>query len=138
MSVGAFLTPLRRIEGMAGDVLHALKASAPGYAGFGEAYFSEIREGVVKPWRRHRQVTANLVVPVGAVHFAVHDSAVGDTKSFDLRACGDYARLTIPPGLWFAFKGVGPGTSLILSIIDHEHDPAESETRELATIPHTW
>ncbi len=138
MITGVLLTPLKRIEGVAGDVLHALKASAPGYAGFGEAYFSEIRESAIKPWRRHRLITINLVVPVGAVRFAVHDEAVGHTEGFDLGAYNGYARLTIAPGLWFAFQGKGPGTSLILSIIDREHDPSESETCELASIPYTW
>jgi dTDP-4-dehydrorhamnose 3,5-epimerase len=138
MIFGVLLTPLKRIEGAAGDVLHGLKASAPGYAGFGEAYFSEIHEGAVKSWRRHSRVTVNLIVPVGQVRFAVHDEAQQQTEGYELGARRNYARLTIAPGIWFAFKGAGPGSSLILSIIDREHDPAESESRELATIPYSW
>ena len=36
------LTPLKIIENPAGNILHAMKASDQGYAGFGEAYFSTV------------------------------------------------------------------------------------------------
>jgi len=136
---GVLLTPLRRLPGPAGDLLHAMKASAPGYAGFGEAYFSEIHEGAVKSWRRHRAVTANLVVVVGAVLFVVRDPAVPDNaEAFRLSATDAYGRLTIAPGLWFAFKGLGSGTSLVLSVSNREHDPAESDTLPLDAFPYAW
>ena len=42
------ITPLRRIETTGGDVLHAMKHSDEGSAGFGEAYFSWVSGGAVK------------------------------------------------------------------------------------------
>ena len=137
MIAGVLLTPLKRIAGPDGGVLHALKISAPGYSGFGEAYFSEIHQGAVKGWRRHNRVTMNLVVSRGNVLFVVHDESHG---IFAEHRIGDenYARLTVPPGLWVAFRGDGPGTSLVLDIIDVEHDPDEAETRNLAEFPHAW
>ncbi len=139
MSSGAFIATQRCIDGPAGAVLHALKRSHRGFVGFGEAYFSEINEGAVKSWRRHRTTTVNLVVPHGCVRFVVHDEPGREFEEYRLGRSPDfYARLTVPPGLWFAFQGVGPGTSLILSIIDQEHDPTESEVRELASLPYNW
>ena len=140
MAAVPFLTPLKRIPGAAGDVLHVLKASSPGYVGFGEAYFSEIHGGVTKSWRRHKRHTLNLVVPRGSVRFVVHDDEKTGEESFSDFLIGDvnYARLTIPPGLWLAFRGLGPGTSLILDITDGEHDPAEAEARDLAAIQFRW
>lgn len=133
------ITPLKRIMGPAGNVMHVLKTSFPGYAGFGEAYFSEIHEGAVKDWRRHNCVTMNLVVPRGNVRFVVHDEdAGGDIFDDYLIGEANYARLTIPPGLWVAFRGEGPGTSLILDIIDHEHDPAEADNRDRSAFDFTW
>ena len=131
------VTPLKRIAGPMGGVLHAQKASAPGHAGFAEAYFSEIHEGAVKNWRRHNRFTMNLVVPRGNVLFVLHDEKDG---SFAPHRIGEdnYARLTVPPGLWMAFRGEGPGTSLILDIIDGEHDPAEADTRELSAFAYGW
>jgi dTDP-4-dehydrorhamnose 3,5-epimerase len=142
MIAGVTLTPLKIIEGPAGAVLHGMKASSPGYAGFGEAYFSQIHEGTTKSWRRHRETTMNLVVPIGAVRFVIHDDREGSASqgafSSHTIGPGNYARLTVAPGLWLAFLGVGPGTSTILSIIDREHDPTESDTRDLEAIAYAW
>ena len=135
MTTGAILTPLKRIEGPQGAVMHGLKASSPGYVGFGEAYFSQIHEGAVKSWRRHRLTTLNLVVPHGAVRFVAHDG--NDFEEFVVGA-DNYARLTVSPGLWLAFQGRGPGTSTILSIIDREHDPAESDVRDIDAFAFSW
>jgi dTDP-4-dehydrorhamnose 3,5-epimerase len=139
---GVLLTPLRHIPGAAGAVMHALKRSAPGHAGFGEAYFSEIHEGAIKSWRRHSRVTMNLVVVRGQVRFVLHDDRAGSPTAgrFQDVSIGErnYARLTVPPGLWLSFRGEGPGTSLILDIIDEEHDPAEAETCELSAIGFSW
>jgi dTDP-4-dehydrorhamnose 3,5-epimerase len=134
---GVLVTPLKRIAGPSGGVLHAHKVSAPGYAGFGEAYFSEIHEGAVKSWRRHKRVTMNLVVPRGNVLFVFHDE---DSGAFASHRIGEdnYARLTVPPALWMAFRGEGPGVSLILDIIDGEHDPTEADIRDLSAIAYGW
>jgi dTDP-4-dehydrorhamnose 3,5-epimerase len=131
------LTPLRRIEGPSGGVLHALKASAPGFAGFAEAYFSEIHQGAIKGWRRHNRVTLNLIVPRGGVLFVLHDDRAGGFADHHIGE-SNYSRLTIPPGFWGACRGESPGTSLILDIIDEEHDPAESETCPLPSFAYSW
>ena len=142
MIEGVLFTPLRRIATPSGDVLHGLKASAAGYTGFAEAYFSQIHQGALKSWRLHTLATLNLVVPVGSVRFVVYDDRAGSptTGAFEEYVVGhaNYGRLTIWPGIWMAFQGLGPGTSTILSIIDREHDPAESSTREVETIPYAW
>lgn len=133
---GVHLSPLKIIPGDAGSVLHGLKKSWGGFEDFGEAYFSEIHQRVIKSWRRHTCATLNLIVPVGAVRFVLHDGATFDEHTIGRAA--DYSRLTLPPGLWFALQGVGPGTSLILSISSREHDPAEAETRVLDDIAYNW
>jgi dTDP-4-dehydrorhamnose 3,5-epimerase len=134
---GVLVTPLKRIAGPAGDVLHGLKVSAPGYTGFAEAYFSEIHEGAVKTWRRHSRMTTNLIVPRGNVCFVLYDEQGG---AFVRHTIGEtnYARLTVAPGLWMAFRGQGPGTSLILDITDAEHDPAEAESRDVSAFAFKW
>ncbi len=139
---GLQFTPLRRIETAGGDVMHALKASAPGFSGFGEAYFSRIHDGAIKGWRRHKRVTLNLIVPISNVQFvAFDDRAESGTKGrFETVFCGidNYGRLTVPPNLWLAFKGLGPGTALVLDIVDEEHDPSESDTLALDQLSYRW
>ena len=128
----ALLTPLKQIFHPKGDVYHAMKASDAGYAGFGEAYFTSVIAGETKGWKKHQRMTLNLVVPIGQVTFFVHDTASGATQRFDLGPAS-YARLTVPPGLWVAFRGVGEGTNLVLNLASIEHDPAEAENLPLET-----
>ncbi len=135
---GATLTPLRRIATFGGDVLHALKASEPEYAGFGEAYFSLIAAGAVKGWKRHRRMTMALTVPHGRVRFAVRDDG-GAAEAFILSPAADeHARLTVRPGLWMAFQGLAEGESVVLNLASLEHDAAEADTAPLDAFAWDW
>ena len=138
MIEGLLLTPLQVVSNPKGDIYHALKASAPGYQGFGEAYFSTVVRGLKKGWKRHNRNTLNLVVPVGEIRFIVHDDRPGSNtfKQFAdvcLGLSSNYARLTVPPGLWMAFQGIGE-FNLLMNIINSEHDPDESNNKELSEI----
>lgn len=137
---GVLVTPLKRIPTPGGDVRHAMKASSPGFSGFGEAYFSSIEQGAVKGWKRHRRMTLNLVVPVGEVRFLVHDDRKGAFRGFQLTPdrAESYNRLTVPPGLWMAFGGVGSGLNLLLNLASIEHDPSEADTLEVGALPWSW
>jgi dTDP-4-dehydrorhamnose 3,5-epimerase len=137
------LTPLRRIPVPRGDVFHAIKASAPGFAGFGEAYFTTVDRGAIKGWKRHSEMTMNLIVPSGAVEFVLFDGKPGGEGSFrsvTLSPASDdsYQRLTVPPGLWMAFAGRGEGLNLVLNFASIEHRPEEAENRPLEDIPWNW
>lgn len=140
---GVGITPLRRIATPGGDVLHALKAGDPGYASFGEAYFSTVNPGAIKGWKRHRSMMMNLVVPAGAVRFVLFDDRPEKPQRFmkvDLspNSADSYARLTVPPGIWMAFTGTGPGLNLVLNLASIPHDPAEADSKPLDAIPWTW
>lgn len=124
------LTPLQRIATPKGDVMHGLKLSDPGYAGFGEAYFSLVNEGDIKGWKRHFRMTLNLVCASGLVRVIVRDD---QNVVLDARMSPDspalYCRLTVPPGYFVAFQGLAPGYSTLLNVASIPHDPEESETR---------
>lgn len=137
---GPVITPLRRIPTPGGDVRHGLKASDPTFSGFGEAYFSSVEAGAVKGWKRHRRMTLNLVVPCGEVRFMVRDEDTAALWSFQLSPdpAERYGRLTVPPGLWMAFGGVGPGLNLLLNIASIEHDPTEADSRPLDAMEWSW
>ena len=122
------VTPLKRISVTGGDVLNAMKKSDAGYVDFGEAYFSLVEFGAIKAWKRHLQMTLNLVVPIGEVQFVLIDS-VGLIREERIGE-GHYARLTIPPGIWFGFQGVSKKIALLLNIADIEHSPDEVERKE--------
>lgn len=139
---GVLLTPQKIVPNPKGDILHAMKKSGAGYAGFGEAYFSQVHQGEVKGWKRHRRVTLNLVVPVGQIRFVIYDDrtespTLGNIAEY-LVGTGNHARLTVPPGLWVAFQGVGEPLNLLLNIADEEHDPAEADNIDLHDINFHW
>ena len=50
----------------------------------------------------------------------------------------NYKRLTVPPGLWLAFKGKGNQSNLILNIASIEHDSEEIERKPLEQINYNW
>lgn len=139
---GVVLTPLKQIFHPQGDVFHAMKKSDPGYLSFGEAYFSTIKNGEIKSWKKHLKMTLNLVVPIGEIKFVIYDDRpYSKTKnSFYVvnLSSNNYQRLTIPPCLWTAFKGIGENTNLLLNIADLEHDPAEIERKTIDAINYNW
>ena len=128
------VTQLRRIPTPDGEVRHCMRAQDEGFAGFGEVYVTEVYGGATKGWKRHREMTMNLVVLRGTVRFIVHDGTREGCQIHVLSAEDGalYARLTVPPGLWMAFQGVAPGSNLLLNIASHAHDPAEADRAELA------
>lgn len=131
---GVMLTPLRRISTPKGDVLHGLKATDQGFAGFGEAYLSLVLSGKIKGWKQHSVMTLNLICVQGAIRFVVYgtnqNEPVFDTV-LSPNNTETYSRLTIPPMLWVGFSGFSTGTSMLLNVASHIHDPEESETRPL-------
>jgi dTDP-4-dehydrorhamnose 3,5-epimerase len=129
---GVIVTPLRQISHPKGDVYHAMKCVDPGFMGFGEAYFSSIIQGLIKAWKRHSRMTLNLVCMVGKIHFVLYDGREGSStfgRFMEVTLSPEspelYRRLTIPPGVWMAFIGVGEGKSMLLNVADIPHDPAE-------------
>jgi len=136
---GVRVTPLRRIFNQQGDVFHGIKASEPDFCGFGEAYFSTVYSGVIKGWKKHCRMTLNLVVPVGTIRFVVIDDRTDSVRGAEI-TLGDpyYARLTMPPGLWLGFQGMGQALNMLLNIADLEHDPAEAISLPLDRIPYPW
>lgn len=139
---GVLVTPQKRILNPKGDILHAMKRSGPGYTGFGEAYFSIVRTGLIKGWKRHRHATLNVVVPVGAIRFVIYDDrqeSLTSGRFFDVTLGGaNHVRLTVFPGLWMAFQGMDEGINLLLNISNEEHDPTEADNIDLDAIPFIW
>ena len=121
-------------------MLHAMKQNDTGYVGFGEAYFSWVSAGVVKAWKRHTRMTMNMVVPVGQVRFVFRCVNTNGVEEFRVEEIGvdRYARITVPPGIWFGFRGLAEPQSLVLNIASIPHDPDEVEGLAISTIKYDW
>ena len=137
MAPEILVTPLKRIATGRGDVLHGIKRDDPGYAGFGEAYFSTIDQGAAKGWKRHRRMTLNLVVVAGAIEFTLWDDRAGGapvvrTLLLSPDEPDSYQRITVPPGVWLRFEGKG-AANMLMNLADLPHDPDEADNLDCAT-----
>ena len=133
--LGVTLTPLKIIERELGNIMHGMKEGDPGFAGFGEAYFTFVNYKAIKGWKKHSLMTLNLVVPVGAVKFVIFDERDNSfTKGHFFETILSrqyYYRLTVAPGLWTAFQGIDKNENMVLNIGSIHHDPTETDDLQL-------
>jgi dTDP-4-dehydrorhamnose 3,5-epimerase len=135
VKIKPYLTELKIIEQTQGYVMHGMRSSDGSCAGFGEAYFSTVNNGMIKGWKLHRKMTLNLIVPHGEIRFVVHgasaDSLGGEVLPVLDVVLGskNYSRLTVPPGFWVAFQGASAVSNILLNIANIEHDQAEAINR---------
>jgi len=139
---GLILTPMKVIDVVGGSVLRAMSIGNVGYNGFGEAYFSTVEYNTIRGWKRHKEMTLNLVVPIGSIRFVVYDnrkdsSTAGNFEEIILSK-EHYARLTVPPKLWVGFQGEGKGTNLLLNIANIPHNDTEVDHAQLKSFGYDW
>jgi len=119
-----------------------MKRSESSFSGFQEAYFSTIQHGIIKSWKKHLKMTLNIIVPVGSIRFVLYDDRVESPSKgqfMDVTLSRDnYARLTVPPNIWMAFKGEGESTNLLLNIADLEHIPSEIIRKDITEFDFNW
>jgi dTDP-4-dehydrorhamnose 3,5-epimerase len=139
---GVNLYPLKKIKHPKGDIYHALRYSDPGFNGFGEAYFSSVKYGEIKGWKKHSEMHLSIVVPVGEIEFVIHDNRKDSQTRGDFYrvklSSHNYKRLNVSPDLWVAFRGKGEGVNMLLNIASIEHDPNESANMTLNEIVYEW
>jgi dTDP-4-dehydrorhamnose 3,5-epimerase len=139
---GIKLSPLKQIVVHGGNVFHAIKNSDEGYNGFGEAYFSNIEPKAIKAWKRHKEMTLNLIVPIGTIRFVIYD----DRKNSSTFNCfyevtlsqENYHRLTVPPMVWIGFQCVGNVNAIVLNIASIPHQANELDRKNMSDINFSW
>lgn len=141
---GVAIHPLRQIADERGAVLHMLRADQKEFEAFGEIYFSVVRPGVVKAWKRHQRMVQNFAVPVGEIRLVLYDerpqSPTRSKVQEIITGASRYALVRIPPRLWYGFQGIAPGDSMIANCASLPHDPAESESipPDSSRVPYRW
>ena len=105
---GVILEKKQILDFSEGSIMHILNSTDEVFDDFGEAYFSSIKPGIIKGWKKHKKMILNLVVLVGEIRFVIHDDrskSVTNGKFMDFNLSrNNYQRLTLMPGLWFAFE----------------------------------
>jgi dTDP-4-dehydrorhamnose 3,5-epimerase len=141
---GVQINPLRQITDERGVILHMLRSDAPHFQQFGEIYFSMVYPGVIKAWHIHDGMTLNYAVPVGMIKFVLYDDRADSSTRGELMeiATGErnYQLITVPPGVWNGFKGVGTVPALVANCSTIPHDPDEIHRKDPLDndIPYDW
>ena len=91
----------------------------------------------LKAWKQHLRMTMNLVVPIGTVRFVFCDLLNSSFREEEIGA-PNYARITVPPKIWFGFQGMSAKSSLVLNVANLPHDPAEVERKMKEEIYFNW
>lgn len=129
-----------------GRFAELFRADEDGFPRFGQVHLTAVYPGVVKAWHRHRHRTDVLYAASGMVRLGLYDprqdsATAGEVNEFFL---GDHAplRITIPPGVWFGFKGVGRREALLVVFTDEPSNAfVPDEERwdpEANEIPFDW
>jgi dTDP-4-dehydrorhamnose 3,5-epimerase len=144
---GLIVVPKRIISDKRGSIFHMLRSDAPYIEGdFGEVYFSSVKPGVVKGWKRHRLMTQRFAVPHGSVHFVFFDDRVGSRTNQHIveikTGPQNYALVLVPPMIWYSFRGGGNHDALIANCSSMAHLPSEVDAMPLeeavAHVPYEW
>ncbi len=129
MIAGVGLKPLEQIVDERGKIMHMLRADAAHFDRFGEIYFSSIWPGVIKGWHLHKAMTLNYAVPCGHIKFVLYDERPDSPTQGEVMELflgeSNYRLVTVPPGVWNGFKGIGDRMALVANCATLPHDPAE-------------
>lgn len=141
---GIQIFPLKIIKDERGAVMHMIRSSDPYFKKFGEIYFSVINSGIIKGWKKHKEIYQHMVVPEGMVQIVFYDDraeskTMGNIKCIEF-GVDNYQLVVVPPNVWYSFKAISQTHAMIANCTTAPHDPLESETLALETnrIPFNW
>ena len=144
MIKGVEIHPLKQIPDERGKVMHMLRRDDPWFGEFGEIYFSVVFPGAIKAWHLHKRMTLNYAVPSGRIKLVLYDDREDSPTRGELQEIftGEdaYALVTVPPGVWNGFKGVGTAPAIVANCASIPHEPDEIARMDPFTdrIPYRW
>lgn len=132
---GLIITKMKQFTLDKGNVFHGMKNTDDGFSKFGEVYFSFINHNAIKAWKIHKEMTLNIIVPIGSIQFNFIDLRENSRtykERFELLLSEkNYSRITVPPKICFGFKGIGNDINLLVNITNMTHNDNESDTKNL-------
>ncbi len=97
----------------------------------GQVILTTVYPGAIKAWHRHARCTDTLVCVSGMIRLGVYDEREGSKTHAQLNEffLGVHAplKVRIPAGVWFGFKGIDPGESLVLVHKDQPYDASDPD-----------
>lgn len=144
MIEGVKVTPLKQILDERGKIMHMLRCDSEVFQGFGEIYFSCVHPGAIKGWHIHKEMVLNYAVPHGNIKFVLYDDRSTSSTRGKLQEIfmgpDNYCLVTVPPGVWNGFKGIGHETAIVANCasIPHRADEIDRLDPFDPSIPYNW
>lgn len=141
---GVTITFLRQILDERGKVMHMLRNDSDIFVRFGEIYFSCVYPGYVKAWGIHKKMILNYAVPFGHIKLVLYDDRKESPTKGQLQEIflgpDNYNLVTVPPGIWTGFQGLGNEMAIVANCASIPHDQKETEKRDSFDpyIPYNW
>ncbi len=129
---------LNTVNNNKGNIMHCIKKSSKEFIDFGEAYFSWINKDCVKGWKFHNKMHLHLFVPVGNIKFVFISNIDNSKNRVEEIGEKNYCLLSVPPKIWFGFKNLDSGPSLLLNIASIEHDTNEYINKPTNYFSYDW
>ncbi|UCF68328.1 MAG: dTDP-4-dehydrorhamnose 3,5-epimerase family protein [Acidobacteriota bacterium] len=129
-----------------GRLVELFRRDDPATRDYGQIHVTTLYPGVVKAWHRHRRRADVIAVVAGMARLGLYDERQGSATEGELNQffLGVHApmRITIPPGVWFGFKGMGTDEAVIVVLTSQPFDPRDPDEDRLDPlvneIPFDW
>ncbi len=131
------VTRMKIAKSPKGDVMQILKKKDLKKWNFQEAYISKIKFNKIKAWKYHKKMMLNLVVPKGKVKFVFYSYQNDRFRIIEIVE-KKYSRLTVPPKIWFGFKGTGKTENMIINLSNYIWNPKEQKNMKKNKLKFNW
>ncbi len=140
------IVSLKKVVTERGHLMEVQRCDDPHFPGFGQAYITMTKPGVVRAWYRHRQQTDQVAVVEGCFLWVLYDARPGSRTHGviqEIRMSADAPVLVqIPTGIWHGFQTTSPEPAYLLHLNTLPFDFDRPDEDRLApddpTIPYRW
>ena len=110
-----YLNDLQTFQDERGFVKHGMRCDDVNSYGIREVYFSNVKNGYYKGWKKHQKMILNIIVISGEMIFYLANNDFSEFIDFSL-SHKDQKRLTIMPNQWVAFTSAINTSSTLINI----------------------
>ena len=140
------IVPLKKVVNERGHLMEVQRRDDDHYPGFGQAYITATRPGVVKAWYRHATQTDQIAPVKGALILALYDARETSPTYRSVQEIhlteAEPVLVQIPPGVWHGFMPHGAEPALLLHLNTIPWDSAHPDEDRLPPhdpgIPYRW
>lgn len=143
---GVKIKNLRVIPDERGWLMEILRSDDEIFQQFGQVYITTAYPGVVKGWHYHKKQTDNFTCICGMMKVALYDArddsrTKGTIMEFFIGEKNPLL-ISVPPGVYHGFKGIGTDTAYFLSVPTLPYNYQEPDEYRLPPdtkeIPYDW